>query len=66
MYNFIQKTVIPDLSKNDWWKDLDPNVQAALIDAHYNVGMTKFNASKKLFNHLKNRSSLQDIISEMD
>lgn len=41
-------------------------MQAALIDAHYNLGGTKFNSSKKLFNHLKNNSDIKLVINEMD
>lgn len=66
MYKYIKDTVMPDLIKNNWWDNLDSNMQAALIDAHYNLGGTKFNSSKKLFNHLKNNSDIKLVINEMD
>lgn len=64
--NYIDTVVMPDLQRNKWWNDLNPNVQAALIDAHYNLGGTKFNKSTKLINHLNAGNDLSYIIQEMD
>ena len=41
-------------------------MQAALIDAHYNMGGTNFRNSPKLLKLLQDKAEKQQIINEMD
>lgn len=66
VFDLIRNKIVPDLAQNEWWEELNPNLKAALIDAHFNLGKAGFYKSKKLLNHLKNRADLKLIIAEMN
>lgn len=45
--NDIDRT-IEDLQKFDWWENLNPTQQAAMVDFHFNVGGTTFRKFKNM------------------